>query len=37
MKDLLVFGTRQIAEVCAFYFEHDSDDRIAAFRTPPRS
>ena len=31
MKDLLVFGTRQIAEVCAFYFEHDSDYRVAAF------
>lgn len=25
MKKLVIFGTRQIAEVCAFYFDHDSD------------
>jgi sugar O-acyltransferase (sialic acid O-acetyltransferase NeuD family) len=31
MKDLVVFGTRQIAEVCAFYFEHDSEYRVAAY------
>jgi len=31
MRKLIVFGTRQIAEVCAFYFDHDSNYRIAAF------
>lgn len=31
MKKLVIFGTRQIAEVCAFYFEHDSDYRVVAY------
>ena len=31
MKKLVVFGTRQIAEVCSFYFDHDSDYRVVAF------
>lgn len=31
MKDLVIFGTREIAEVVAFYFEHDSDHRVVAF------
>lgn len=31
MRNLVIFGTRQIAEVCSFYFEHDSDYRVAAF------
>ena len=31
MKSLIVFGTRQIAEVCSFYFDHDSDYRVVAF------
>jgi sugar O-acyltransferase (sialic acid O-acetyltransferase NeuD family) len=31
MKDLVVFGARQIAEVCAYYFDHDSDYRVVAF------
>lgn len=31
MRDLVIFGTRQIAEVCSFYFEHDSDYRVVAF------
>ena len=30
MKKLVIFGTRQIAEVCAFYFEHDSNYRVVA-------
>jgi sugar O-acyltransferase (sialic acid O-acetyltransferase NeuD family) len=31
VRKLIVFGTRQIAEVCSFYFEHDSDYRVAAY------
>ncbi len=31
MPDLVMFGTRQIAEVLAYYLERDSDYRIAAF------
>jgi sugar O-acyltransferase (sialic acid O-acetyltransferase NeuD family) len=31
VKKLVVFGTRQIAEVCSFYFDHDSDYRVVAF------
>jgi sugar O-acyltransferase (sialic acid O-acetyltransferase NeuD family) len=31
MRKLVIFGTRQIAEVCSFYFEHDSEYRVAAF------
>jgi len=31
MRKLVVFGTRQIAEVCSFYFDHDSDYRVVAF------
>jgi sugar O-acyltransferase (sialic acid O-acetyltransferase NeuD family) len=31
MKNLVVFGTRQIAEVCSYYFEHDSQYRVVAY------
>ena len=31
MKKLVIFGTRQIAEVCSYYFEHDSDYRVVAY------
>src|SRR3954464_11002884 len=31
MKNLVIFGTRQIAEVCSFYFEHDSEYKVVAF------
>jgi sugar O-acyltransferase (sialic acid O-acetyltransferase NeuD family) len=31
MKKLLIFGTRQIAEVCSFYFTHDSEYRVVAY------
>lgn len=31
MRKLVIFGTRQIAEVCGFYFEHDSDYEVAAY------
>ena len=31
MRNLVIFGARQIAEVCSFYFEHDSEYRVAAF------
>jgi len=31
MRKLVVFGTRQIAEVCSFYFDHDSDYCVVAF------
>ena len=31
MRKLVIFGTRQIAEVCAFYFEHDSAYQVVAF------
>ena len=31
MKKLVVFGARQIAEVVAFYFDHDSDYSVEAF------
>jgi len=31
MKNLVLFGTRQIAEVCAYYFDHDSAYRVVAF------
>jgi sugar O-acyltransferase (sialic acid O-acetyltransferase NeuD family) len=30
MKKLVIFGTRQIAEVCSYYFEHDSSYRVVA-------
>jgi sugar O-acyltransferase (sialic acid O-acetyltransferase NeuD family) len=30
-RKLVVFGARQIAEVCAFYFDHDSDYEVVAF------
>lgn len=30
MRNLVIFGTRQIAEVCAYYFEHDSEYRVVA-------
>jgi sugar O-acyltransferase (sialic acid O-acetyltransferase NeuD family) len=30
-RKLVVFGARQIAEVCAFYFDHDSDYDVIAF------
>ncbi len=31
MRNLVIFGTRQIAEVCSYYFEHDSAYRVVAF------
>jgi len=31
VRKLIVFGDRQIAEVCAFYFQHDSDYELVAF------
>ena len=31
VRNLVIFGTRQIAEVCSFYFERDSEYRVAAF------
>jgi sugar O-acyltransferase (sialic acid O-acetyltransferase NeuD family) len=31
MRKLVIFGTRQIAEVCSFYFEHDSPYEVVAF------
>lgn len=31
MRNLVIFGTRQIAEVCGFYFEHDSEYRVVAY------
>lgn len=31
MKELVIFGAGQIAEVAAFYFRHDSPRRLAAF------
>jgi sugar O-acyltransferase (sialic acid O-acetyltransferase NeuD family) len=30
-RKLVVFGAKQIAEVCAFYFDHDSDYEVVAF------
>ena len=30
-RRLVVFGAKQIAEVCAFYFDHDSDYDVVAF------
>jgi sugar O-acyltransferase (sialic acid O-acetyltransferase NeuD family) len=30
VKNLVIFGTRQIAEVCSFYFRHDSQYRVVA-------
>ena len=27
----MVFGAKQIAEVCAFYFDHDSEYEVVAF------
>lgn len=30
-RKLVIFGARQIAEVCAFYFDHDSDYDVVAF------
>jgi sugar O-acyltransferase (sialic acid O-acetyltransferase NeuD family) len=31
MRNLVVFGAKQIAEVCAFYFDHDSAYRVVGF------
>src|ERR1700730_16001278 len=31
MRKLVIFGTRQIAEVCSYYFEHDSAYQVIAF------
>jgi sugar O-acyltransferase (sialic acid O-acetyltransferase NeuD family) len=31
MRKLIIFGTRQTAEVCSFYFEHDSAYQVVAF------
>jgi sugar O-acyltransferase (sialic acid O-acetyltransferase NeuD family) len=31
MKDIVVFGTGQIAEVASFYFTHDSNRHVAAY------
>jgi sugar O-acyltransferase (sialic acid O-acetyltransferase NeuD family) len=31
MRNLVIFGTRQIAEVCSYYLEHDSDYRVVAY------
>ena len=31
MRNLIIFGTRQIAEVCSYYFEHDSNYRVVAY------
>jgi sugar O-acyltransferase (sialic acid O-acetyltransferase NeuD family) len=31
MRKLVIFGTRQIAEVCSYYFEHDSPYDVVAF------
>lgn len=31
MRDIIIFGTGQIAEVADFYFEHDTAYRVAAF------
>lgn len=30
-RDLVIFGTRQIAEVLGWYFEHESDYRVVAY------
>jgi sugar O-acyltransferase (sialic acid O-acetyltransferase NeuD family) len=30
-RKLVVFGAKQIAEVCAFYFDHDSNYQVVAF------
>lgn len=30
-RRLVVFGAKQIAEVCAYYFDHDSDYEVVAF------
>jgi sugar O-acyltransferase (sialic acid O-acetyltransferase NeuD family) len=30
-RKLVIFGARQIAEVCAFYFDRDSDYKVVAF------
>jgi sugar O-acyltransferase (sialic acid O-acetyltransferase NeuD family) len=30
-RKLVIFGAKQIAEVCAFYFDHDSEHDVAAF------
>jgi len=30
-RRLVIFGAKQIAEVCAFYFDHDSDYEVVAF------
>ena len=30
MRNLVIFGTRQIAEVCSYYFQHDSQYRVVA-------
>jgi sugar O-acyltransferase (sialic acid O-acetyltransferase NeuD family) len=30
-RRLVVFGAKQIAEVCAFYFDHDSEYQVVAF------
>jgi len=31
MRKLVIFGTRQIAEVCGFYFDHDSEYEVVAY------
>ncbi len=31
MKDLVIFGTGPIAELAAFYFQEDTDRRVAGF------
>ena len=31
MRDIVIFGTGQIAELAAFYFAHDSEHEVAAF------
>jgi sugar O-acyltransferase (sialic acid O-acetyltransferase NeuD family) len=30
-RKLVIFGAKQIAEICAFYFDHDSDYEVVAF------
>ena len=35
MKQLVIFGAGQIAEVAHYYFEHDSDYRVAGFTVDP--
>jgi sugar O-acyltransferase (sialic acid O-acetyltransferase NeuD family) len=35
VRDIVVFGTGQVAEVADFYFTHDSERRVAAFVVDP--